>query len=76
MFKEILSDLEHEDLVYHCEAQWLRHADMLAWFNKLREEVKQSMEIKGFIVEFSDDKWPCDVVLMDNQVPVRAECQV
>ncbi|XP_073687696.1 general transcription factor II-I repeat domain-containing protein 2A-like [Garra rufa] len=66
-FKELLSDLESEygDLVYHCEVRWLSRADMLERFYKLREEVKQFMEIKGKpVVELSDDKWLCDLAFM------------
>ncbi|KAK0132869.1 General transcription factor II-I repeat domain-containing protein 2A [Merluccius polli] len=66
-FKELLSELESEygDLVYHCDVRWLSRGEMLARFYKLREEVKQFMDMKGKPVdELSDDKWLCDLAFM------------
>ncbi|XP_035862707.1 general transcription factor II-I repeat domain-containing protein 2B-like [Sander lucioperca] len=66
-FKELLSELESEygDLVYHWEIRWLSRGEMVARFHKLREEVKQFMDMKGKPVnELSDGKWLCDLAFM------------
>ncbi|ROL33046.1 General transcription factor II-I repeat domain-containing protein 2B [Anabarilius grahami] len=78
-FKELLSDLESEygDLVYHCEVRWLSRTYMLARFYKLREEVKQFMEIKGKpVVELSDGKWLCDLAFMVDITKYLSELNV
>nr|KAF6471609.1 hypothetical protein HJG59_010988 [Molossus molossus] len=66
-FKELLNDLdsEYDDLVYHCEVQWLSHRNMLMRFYELQDEVKQFMEMKGKPVRvLNDSEWLCDLAFM------------
>nr|KAF6460561.1 hypothetical protein HJG59_011474 [Molossus molossus] len=66
-----------DDLVYHCEACWLSHRNMLMRFYELRNEVKQSVEMKGNPVrELNDSKWLYDLVFMVDITKSLTELKV
>lgn len=66
-FQEFLEDIETEyrDFAYCSEVRWLSKGVVMNRFYDLRSENFTFIEIKGkSILEFSDDGWICDLVVL------------